>query len=41
MYGFSYNNAGSEELWDIFIEICKDSAPYLDERNIVMILYSF
>jgi len=40
MYGFAYNNAGSEELWDIFIKIIKESAPDLDERNIVMILYS-
>lgn len=35
------NQKGSEKLWQKFLLIAKETLPYLDERNLVLVGYSF
>lgn len=41
IYAFAYNKAGSKDLWKAFKEILKETGVFLDERNLILSIYSF
>lgn len=41
VYAFAINKMGSEKLWSRLEFVIKETLPYLDERNIVLTIYSF
>lgn len=43
VYSFAMNKTakGSDKLWQKFVLISKETLPFLDERNVVLIGYAF